>query len=135
MKGKVPEAFTPKGKRASVYTGRVVCDCCVRNMIYHMDRLGKRFFNCEVNYRKKNNCVHRVLVSDLDSIIKGEFSKHISGLAKLKLLLDKEMEQQNERIHGVKQRLYMAEYTLRRLKHRRKRYLYWRIRSHPITVA
>ena len=116
MKGKVPEVFTPKGKRASVYTGRVVCDCCGRNMIYHMDRLGKRFFNCEVNYRKKNNCVNRVLVTDLDSIIKGELSRHISGLAKLKTLLDKEKEQQNERIRGAKQRLNMAEDTLRRLE-------------------
>ena len=116
MKGKVPEAFTPKGKRASVYTGRVVCDCCGRNMIYHMDRLGKRFFNCEVNYSKKNNCVHRVLVTDLDSIIKGELSRHISELARLKTLLDKEKEQQNERIRGAKQRLNMAEDTLRRLE-------------------
>lgn len=116
MKGKVPEAFTPRGKRASVYTGRVVCECCGRNMIYHMDRLCKRFFNCEVNYRKKNNCVHRVLVADLDSIIKGELSRHISGLAKLKCLLEKEKEQQNERIRGAKQRLNMAEDTLRRLE-------------------
>lgn len=85
-------------------------------MIYHMDRLGKRFFNCEVNYSKKNNCVHRVLVTDLDSIIKGELSRHISELARLKTLLNKEKEQQNERIRGAKQRLNMAEDTLRRLE-------------------
>ncbi len=85
-------------------------------MIYHKDRLGKRFFNCEVNYRKNNNCVHRVLVTDLDGIIKGELSKQISGLAKLKLLMEKEREQHNERIRGAKQRLAMAEDTHRRLE-------------------
>ena len=116
MKGTVPEAFTPVGKKASVYTGRLVCNCCGRNMIYHKDRLGKRFFNCEVNYRKNNNCVHRVLVTDLDGIIKGELSKQISGLAKLKLLMEKEREQHNERIRGAKQRLAMAEDTHRRLE-------------------
>ena len=42
------------------------------------------------------------LVTDLDSIIKGELSRHISGLAKLKVLLDKGKEQQNERIRGAK---------------------------------
>lgn len=55
-------------------------------------------------------------MTDLDTIIKGELSKQISGLAKLKLLIDKEKEQQNERIRGAKQRLNMAEDTLRRLE-------------------
>ena len=100
MKGTVPEAL-PDREKASVYTGRVVCNRCGRNMIYHMDRLGKRFFNCEVNYRKNNNCVHRVLVTDLDAIIKGEL-KQIST-CKLKLLMEKEKEQHNERIRGAKQ--------------------------------
>lgn len=50
-------------------------------------------------------------MSDLDTIIKGELSRHISGLAKLKLLLEKEMEQQNERIRSAKQRLKMTEDT------------------------
>jgi len=62
-----------------------------------------------VNYRKNNNCVHRVLVTDLDGIIKGELSKQISGLAKLKLLMEKEREQHNERIRGAKQRLAMQK--------------------------
>lgn len=55
-------------------------------------------------------------MTDLDTIIKGELSRHISGLAKLKVLLDKEKEQQNERIRGAKQHLNMAEDTLRRLE-------------------
>lgn len=55
-------------------------------------------------------------MTDLDCIIKGELSKQISGLAKLKLLIDKEKEQQNERIRGAKQRLNMAEDTFRRLE-------------------
>ena len=116
MKGTVPALFTPAGRRASVYTGRVVCDCCGRNMVYKKDRLGKTFFMCDVNYRKKNNCAHRILITDPEGIIKGELSKHISGLAKLKILLDKEKEQQNERVRGAKQRLNMAEDTLRRLE-------------------
>ena len=116
MKGSVPARFTPIGRRASVYTGRVVCDCCGRNMIYKKDRVGKMLFQCNVNYRKKNNCAHRIFVTDLDTIIKGELSRHISGLAELKILLDKEKEQQNERIRGAKQRLNMAEDTLRRLE-------------------
>ena len=85
-------------------------------MVYKKDRVGKMLFQCNVNYRKKNNCAHRILVTDLDAIIKGELSRHISGLAKLKVLLDKEKEQQNERIRGAKQRLNMAEDTLRRLE-------------------
>ena len=55
-------------------------------------------------------------MTDLDSIIKGELSRHISGLAKLKCLLEKEKEQQNKRIRGAKHRLNMAEDTLRRLE-------------------
>ena len=116
MKGTVPALFTPAGRRASVYTGRVICDCCGRNMVYKKDRVGKMLFQCNVNYRKKNNCAHRILVTDFDTIIKGELSRHISGLAKLKILLDKEKEQQNERIRGAKQHLNMAEDTLRRLE-------------------
>lgn len=116
MKGTVPALFTPAGRRASVYTGRVICDCCGRNMVYKKDRVGKMLFQCNVNYRKKNNCAHWILVTDLDTIIKGELSRHISGLAKLKILLDKEKEQQNERIRGAKQHLNMAEDTLRRLE-------------------
>lgn len=116
MKGTVPALFTPIARRASVYTGRVICDCCGRNMVYKKDRVGKMLFQCNVNYRKKYNCTHRILVTDLDTIIKGELSRHISGLAKLKILLDKEKEQQNERIRGAKQRLNMAEDTLRRLE-------------------
>ena len=115
MKGTVPARFTHIGRRASVYSGRVACDCSRRTMLYKKDRVGKMLCQCNVNYRKKNNCVHRILVTDLDAIIKGELSRHISGLAKLKLLLDKEKEQQNERIRGAKQRLNMAEDTLRRL--------------------
>ncbi len=79
MKGTVPEAFTPVGKKASVYTGRLVCNCCGRNMIYHKDRLAKDS-DCEVNYRKNNNCVHRVLVTDLDGIIKGHFPSRYQDL-------------------------------------------------------
>lgn len=116
MKGTVLIAFNSNGRRASVYTGRIVCDCCGRNMVYKKDRLGKTFFMCNVNYRKKNNCAHRILITDFEGIIKGELSRHISGLAKLKVLLDKEKEQQNERIRGSKQRLNMAEDTLRRLE-------------------
>ena len=116
MKGTVPAAFNPNGKRASVYTGRITCDCCGKNMIYKKDRVGKMLFYCDVNYRKKNNCAHRILVSDLDTIIKSELSRHISEIAKLKLLLDKEKEQQKERIRGAKQRLNLAEDTLRRLE-------------------
>ena len=116
MKGTVPALFTPAGRRASVYTGRVICDCCGRNMVYKKDRVGKMLFQCNVNYRKKNNCAHWILVTDLDTLIKGELSRHISGLAKLKILLDKEKEQQNERIRGAKQHLNMAEDTLRRLE-------------------
>lgn len=44
MKGTVPALFTPAGRRASVYTGRVICDCCGRNMVYKKDRVGKMLF-------------------------------------------------------------------------------------------
>ncbi len=116
MKKKTPENFAFTGQRSSVYTGRITCSCCGRKMCYKKDRLGKKFFWCEVNYRKKNNCVHKVLVTDLDAIIKGELTKQISGLAKLKLLMDKERDLHNERVRGANQRLSMAEDTLRRLE-------------------
>ena len=86
MKGTVPALFTPAGRRASVYTGRVVCDCCGRNMVYKKDRVGKMLFQCNVNYRKKNNCAHRILVTDLDTIIKGELVKEYYEAAKLEEL-------------------------------------------------
>ena len=57
----------------------------------------------------------RLQLEATDAIIKGELSRQISGLAKLKLLLDKERKKQNEHIRGGKQCLSLAEDTLRRL--------------------
>lgn len=116
MKSAKLEQFTFRGQRSSVYVGRVHCDCCGRNMCYKKDRLGKEFFHCDVSYRKKNNCVQRVLVSDLDAIIKGELEKQMTGLANFQVLLDKENKQHQERVRKAVQHLSMAEDTLRRLE-------------------
>lgn len=48
------------------------------------------------------------------NIIKGELSRQISGLVKLKLRIDKEKENHIGRVRGAKQRLAMVENTYRR---------------------
>lgn len=117
MKGITPDAFVYQGKRASVYTGRIVCDCCGRNMIYKKSRQGKEFFWCDANYRKRNNCTHRVLISDLNNMIQGELGRLTAELAGLEQLRIKEQEKYLDRVKQAKHRLFMAEDTQKKLEY------------------